>query len=73
MEDKEKTIKEDTFDRIVHLLQEEGQRIQSDNESILDQLTRMNIIIDMIKFINNYDENIRVLNAHYLSKSKFER
>lgn len=75
MEDKskEEAIRKQITDDIIKYLQTKGQEIQTSGKPIEQQLIQMDVILDIIRFLDKYKENVQVLNDHYLGKSKFER
>ena len=72
MEDKE-TIRKQITDDIIKYLQVKGQELQTSGKPVEDQLIQMDVILDVIRFLDRYKENVQILNRHYLEKSKFER
>ena len=59
------TPKEEIIDKIQDLLLKEGKILQSDKEiPIKDKLDKVDVVLNTFKFLNNYDENIEILNQH---------
>lgn len=58
------------FDRIKDL----GQQIREDQSiSLQDKCEQVDILLDVNKFLMNYNENVKILNKYYLGRSKFDR
>lgn len=38
--------------------------------SLGDKITQVDVILDTIRFLSNYDENVQVLNKYYTRKQK---
>ena len=63
--------KEVVMDTLIEDLRRQGELLQQDKElSIQDKLTQMDVILDVLHFIQDYDENIKVLNNYWLHKEK---
>ena len=63
--------KEVVMDKLIEDLRRQGELLQQDKElSIQDKLTQMDVILDVLHFIQDYDENIKVLNNYWLHKEK---
>lgn len=67
------TLKEETINKIQDLLLEEGKTLQ-DNKEIptRDKIERVDVLLNLVKFLDNYDENIEVLNRH-LRETRWKR
>lgn len=71
--DKEfKELKQKEVDKIVSLLQQRGREIHDNNEVPQQQLASMDVLIDTIKFLEHYEENVKILNQH-LKDKRFNR
>lgn len=70
---REEELRKQITSDIVLYLQTKGDEIQSSDLSPVEQLIQVDMILDVIKFLDKYKENVQVLNRHYLGKSKFER
>ena len=57
MEDKEQFINE-----IVNLIEQKGREVQSSGEPARDQLPKVDILLDIVRFLDHYDENVQILN-----------
>lgn len=58
-------LQQQTINNIILQLQDEAQKIKQDTQtSIQQKCEQMNIILDTMKFLNNYKENVSILNNH---------
>ena len=74
MIDNNRDYKKEMIDKIYKDLQHQAQTIHEDpTMSVQDQLTQMNIIWNLCKFLDHYDENIVVLNQYTLNKDRRKR
>ena len=71
--DREEELRKQITDDIIKYLQLKGQLIEINTRPAEEQLIQMDVILDVVKFLDRYKENVQVLNQHYLGKSKFER
>lgn len=59
------TPKEEIIDKIQALIREEGKKLQDDTKTpITEKLIKADVLLDTMKFLNNYDKNIEILNQH---------
>ena len=57
--------KEDMIARIVSAMEAEGRFIQqNDDYSTDNKLSRMDVILDVVHFLGDYENNVRILNKH---------
>lgn len=63
--------------RLENMLQGAGQYVRDDDTLTPEQqLVQVDVILDTMKFLQNYEENIKVLNKYWLEKrwkQKFEK
>lgn len=72
--DKDKTAKKQLMDRLFNVLQGQGMYIREDASlTPEDKLQQMDIILDTMKFLKDYDENVKVLNEHWVSKHRKDK
>lgn len=65
--------KEDMIARIVSAMEAEGRFIQqNDNYSTDNKLSRMDVILDVVHFLGDYENNVRILTEHAL-EHKFDK
>ena len=58
-------LQQQTINNILLQLQDEAQKIKQDTQtSIQQKCEQMDIILDTMKFLNNYKENVSILNEH---------
>lgn len=58
-------LQQQTINNIILHLQDEAHKIKQDTQtSIQQKCEQMNIILDTMKFLNNYKENVSILNEH---------
>lgn len=59
------TPREEIIDKIQDLLLKEGKILQNDKEMPKkDKLDKVDVLLNLVKFLDNYDENIEILNKH---------
>lgn len=69
MEDKKDYMKNKIIDRLSLTLQAIGAEIKSDSKlSTREQLTQVDVLLDTLKFLQDYDENAKVLNKYWVQK-----
>lgn len=74
MIDNNRDYKKEMIDKIYKDLQHQAQAIHEDPTiSVQNQLTQMDIIWNLCKFLDHYDENIVVLNQYTLNKDRRKR
>lgn len=74
MIDNNRDYKKEMIDKIYKDLQHQAQTIHEDpTMSVQDQLTQMDIIWNLCKFLDHYDENIVVLKQYTLGKDRRKR
>ena len=67
-------IKADMIERVKQDLITQGEQIHQDKVTPAgDRCLQMDIILDTMKFLDNYEENVAVLNKYYLEKREKER
>lgn len=58
-------LQQQTTNNILLRLQDEAYKIKQDTQtSIQQKCEQMDIILDTMKFLNNYKENVSILNEH---------
>lgn len=63
------------IEELLALLREQGEKVRSnkDNKTTLQMLERADVLLDLIKFLKDYEENVKVLNAYWLDKHYKEK
>ena len=68
-----KDAKQSMIDEISDRIRDLGEEIRYNKDlSIEDKMTQMDILLDTIKFLKDYDENVKILNKHRI-EHKWER
>lgn len=69
--------KEDYIDEIYKYIKELGKELQEDQTiQVKDKIPQVDLFINIIKFLQDYDENVKVLDKYWREKNrklKFER
>lgn len=66
---KEKQIREETIMSILKALQDTGEIVREDKKASLDdKVIKMDVILDTMRFLNNYEENVKILNKYWCNK-----
>ena len=74
MTDKDKEVQKLVIIRLQNLLRTQGNYVYNDKLlSISDKCLQMDVILDCIKFLEDYHENVKVLNKHCLKKKQKEQ
>lgn len=68
MEDKEQFIGE-----VVKLIEQKGKEVQSSGEPAEAQLPKVDVLLDVVRFLDHYDENVKVLNDYWRKKRYAEK
>lgn len=63
------------IEELLALLREQGEKVRSnkDNKTTLQMLERTDVLLDLIKFLKDYEENVKVLNEYWLDKHYKEK
>jgi len=62
-------ITDDTVLTVIKMLQGIGEFIRGDTSmSLKDKSIQMDVVLDTMRFLNNYEENVQVLNEHQRQK-----
>ena len=68
------TAKEAIMSRMTNVLKGQAMFVREDNTiSVQDKCTQMDVILDLMRFLNDYDENVQVLNRHIEQKRQKEK
>lgn len=63
------TAKEMIMTRMTNVLKGQAMFVREDDTiSIQDKCTQMDVILDLMRFLDNYDENVQILNRHIEQK-----
>lgn len=71
--DSKEQILEQILDRLVQLLQEQGMILHNDDCPIQDKLIQVDVLLNTMHFLKDYDENVKVLNEYWIKKHHEER
>ena len=68
-------IRDEMINKVKDTIQKLGADLNhvSTKEQAEEQLIQVDVLLDTIKFLNDYEENIKVLNKHWLNKNSIER
>ena len=68
-----KDAKQSMIDEISDRIRDLGEEIRYNKDlSMEDKMTQIDILLDTIKFLKDYDENVKILNKHRI-EHKWER
>lgn len=71
---KENDAKEQLISRMFNVLKGQAMYVrEDDNLSDRDKLTQADVILDLMKFLKDYDENVVVLNKYWQEKRQREK
>ena len=71
---KDKTAKEQIMTRMSNVLKGQAMFIREDDTiTDIERLQQIDVVLDLMKFLKDYDENIIVLNKHWQEKHKKEK
>ena len=65
--------KEEMIKGIQDILLNEIEFIRQSNKTLDEKIDETDLLSDMIKFLDRYEENIKVLNQYYRNKRGIER
>ena len=66
---KDSNAKEVVIKRMFNVLKGQGMYIKDNNDlSTQEKVEQMDVILDLMKFLKDYDENVQVLNKHLQNK-----
>ena len=57
------------IDKLISLLQHEGEILKEESIDPISALERLDVLIDSMKFLENYEENCKVLNQYWINKN----
>ncbi|MBQ2639254.1 MAG: hypothetical protein IJF92_00610 [Bacilli bacterium] len=62
-------------DKIIEKLKSIGEEIREneDSESVSIRASQMDVLLDTIRFLDRYDENVKVLNKYWIEKHQQEK
>lgn len=61
-------IKQAIIDKIMDSIKDVGEQIRTDKKLTLeDKLHQTDVLLDIMKFLKNYDENVKVLNDYHIN------
>lgn len=67
-------IKQAIIDKIMDSIKDVGEQISTDKKLTLeDKLHQTDVLLDTMKFLKNYDENVKVLNDYHINNKWKER
>lgn len=70
----EQSAKQQIINRLFNVLQGQGMYVKEDGTlSPNDKLEQTSILVDTMKFLKDYDENVKVLNKYWLDKRRKEK
>lgn len=71
---KDSVAKQQIMTRLKNVLKGQAMYVREDESiSDKDRLTQADVILDLMKFLNDYDENIEVLNRYWHEKRQREK
>ena len=71
---KDSVAKQQIMTRLNNVLKGQAMYVREDDSiSDRDRLTQADVILDLMKFLNDYDENIEVLNRYWYEKRQREK
>lgn len=65
--------KQTIIDEIVKMLQLKGVDLENEDIDLYQKAMKLDVLIDTMKFLQNYDENTKVLNQYWLNKKRQEK
>lgn len=74
MEDNQR--KKQIIDELVQLIEQKGRELQASDLPAKDQLPQVDVLLDTIRFLDQYDTNVQVLNRYWREqhwKDKFSK
>jgi translation elongation factor P/translation initiation factor 5A len=67
-----KPAKQVMIDKIIEAIKDLGRETKENEQvSTKDKFDQVDVLLDTMKFLNNYDENVKVLNTYYAEKGKW--
>ena len=71
---KDSVAKQQIMTRLKNVLKGQAMYVREDESiSDRDRLTQADVILDLMKFLNDYDEHIEVLNRYWQEKRQREK
>ena len=69
-----KPTKQIMINKISKAIENFGRQAQQDKETSLeDKLLQVDVLLDTLKFLDRYEENVKVLNEYYANKEKWNK
>ena len=66
--EEDKEFKKQIIDEVSELIMQKGKEIQDSDMPTMEQLTKVDVLLDTVHFLSAYDENVKVLNRYWLAK-----
>lgn len=66
-------MKDEVIKGITEYLQQQGEILQKSDISPEDKATQLDVLLDTMHFLKDYDENIKVLNDYWINKRQREK
>lgn len=61
------------IEQLVGVLQLKGEYLNSSDIDLYEKADKLDVLLDTMKFLQNYDENVKVLNEYWLDKRYKEK
>ena len=74
MEDRK--FKKEIINELDKAIEQIAKKLKDSNSNINEQVVKVDVLLDTMKFLDNYDENVEVLTKYWLEKkwqTKFSR
>lgn len=65
--------KKEVIESIYKFLQEQGEVLQGSEISPEEKATQLDVLLDTMHFLKDYDENVKVLNEYWIEKRQREK
>ena len=64
--------KKEMIDKITNNIKNLGEQAQQDkNLSLEEKASQVDVLLDTLKFLSNYEENVMALNKYYAAKGRW--
>ena len=66
--EEDREFRKQIIDEVSELIMQKGKEIQDSDMPTMEQLTKVDVLLDTVHFLSDYDENVKVLNKYWLEK-----
>ena len=66
--EEDREFRKQIIGEVSELIMQKGKEIQDSDMPTTEQLAKVDVLLDTVHFLSDYDENVKVLNKYWLEK-----